>query len=68
MKDKNIFYKEFKMRDEIIIPIGFCVTILGVLSIIFTFLLLAAPSPKPKSITDIKEVIINGEVYRKVKD
>ena len=66
MKDKNIFYKEFKMRDEIIIPIVFCITLLGVLSIIFSFLLLV--EPKPKSITDIKEVIINGEVYRKVKD
>lgn len=57
MKDKNIFYKEFKMRDKII---------LGAMSIICSFLLLA--EPKPKSITDIKEVIINGEVYRKEKD
>ena len=45
------------MKDKII---------LGVLSIICSFLLFA--EPKPKSITDIKEVIINGEVYRKVKD
>lgn len=29
------------------------------------FLLLVEPKPKP--ITDIKEVIINGEVYRKVE-
>ena len=48
MKDKNIFYKEFKI---------------GVLSIICSFLLLS--EPKPKSITDIKEVIINYEVHRK---
>lgn len=53
------------MKDEIIIPIVFCITLLGVLSIICSFLLLV--EPKPKSITDIKEVIINGEVYRKVE-
>ena len=54
------------MRDEIIISIVFCIFLLGAMSIMFSFLLLS--EPKPKSITDIKEVIINGEVYRKVKD
>lgn len=44
------------MKDQII---------LVVLSIICSFLLFA--EPKPKSITDIKEVIINGEVYKKVE-
>ena len=53
------------MKDEIIIPIVFCITLLGAMSIIFSFLLLAEPKPKP--ITDIKEVIINGEVYKKVE-
>ena len=53
------------MKDQIILPIVFCIFLLGTMSIIFSFLLLA--EPKPRSITDIKEVIINGEVYRKVE-
>lgn len=54
------------MRDEIIIPIIFCITLLGTISILCSFLLLA--EPKPKVETYVKEIIINGEVYRKVEE
>lgn len=53
------------MRDEVLLSIIFSITILGVMSIIYTFLILT--EPKHKAVTDIKEVIINGELYRKVE-
>ena len=55
------------MRDEVLLPIIFSMTILGAMSIVFSFLLsVEIPNETLKS-NDIKEVIINGEVYRKVE-
>lgn len=53
------------MKDKIIISIISSITVLGTLAIIFDFLL--SIEQKPKSVTDIKEVMINGELYRKVE-
>lgn len=53
------------MRDGALLSILFSITILGAISIILTFLI--STEPKHKAVTDIKEVIINGELYRKVE-
>ena len=55
------------MRDEVLLPIIFSMTILGAMSIVFSFLLsVEIPNETLKS-NDIKEVMINGKLYRKVE-
>lgn len=55
------------MRDEVFLTIIFSITILGAMSIVFSFLLsVETPNETLKS-NDIKEVMINGELYRKVE-
>lgn len=55
------------MRYEVLLSIIFSITILGAMSIVFSFLLSAETPNETLKSNDVKEVMINGELYRKVE-
>lgn len=55
------------MRYEVLLSIIFSITILGAMSIVFSFLLSAETPNETLKSNDVKEVMINSELYRKVE-
>ena len=55
------------MKDQVFLLIIFSMTILGAMSIVFSFLLLVETPNETLKSNDIKEVMINGELYRQVE-
>lgn len=55
------------MKDEVLLSIIFSITILGAMSIVFSFLLLTETPNKTLKSDDLKEINLNGIIYRQVE-